>query len=581
MIWTEVKAFSILWIRDNKFWSSISVICSLIIAWNLSILSNDALKKGFDLFVEAETEAVNTYGKQGKSAQKIRQDIHRSLSGPNGQYSFSSGNKALLISFDSKGNLLFKNGEKGETIQISEYNKNFETNDNNEVLKENYEKTIMSLAREKAKEWGAQDIVLTDSNQKYLLADKEGILTHNENYYPSELDKVNNKLFNDLINIKTGKDVDLSLGTGELLKNAVLEFKKEYENIADSKDSQIFKDATESYVSNSGYAKVIGQNAAYSSSTAGMLKNEPNKVWMTSDAIRGLLRLEGGAQSDWLNHIQNLQFQLAELNGGKLSKTTANSNSSIKELQQIESELIEGIIKRVKEGAELLGQFHRYPSTNGNDIKFAKVGIDDKNLSNESIAISRGLANTVNADYDGDKMWRRILMASTNFTNLEDYDAAYKAAQEIEKLDAQVAKHMEQWEANKPSSSDTGEESFISDLENKEPNYFSSLISKWNKQYVGQFSNVSTNARNFLEDTGVEQASNGNLRNGGLVSIVRAYLESLEQDAISAKKVFARISKNTNSTDPDVALNELSKLYGYVSTGSFKEAVIRIKIFIF
>jgi hypothetical protein len=128
---------------------------------------------------------------------------------------------------------------------------------------------------------------------------------------------------------------------------------------------------------------------------------------------------------------------------------------------------------------------------------------------------------------------------------------------------------MEMWHRNqKPSSSK--EEAFLADMKNRGANSLAGLMSKSNKQYVGQFSNASTNIRNFMSDIGMDETENAGTKNAALTSIVRAYLESLEQDSISAKKVFARLSTQKGK---DVAVDELSTLYNLIGKGDFKSAI--------
>jgi hypothetical protein len=47
------------------------------------------------------------------------------------------------------------------------------------------------------------------------------------------------------------------------------------------------------------------------------------------------------------------------------------------------------------------------------------------------MSITRGLSSTVNADYDGDKMWQRLLFIDSEFDTYEEFEKAKAAAAKI------------------------------------------------------------------------------------------------------------------------------------------------------
>ena len=155
----------------------------------------------------------------------------------------------------------------------------------------------------------------------------------------------------------------------------------------------------------------------------------------------------------------------------------------------------------------MLSQFHRYPSTSGRDIRFSKLAIDSNMKGTDTLAIPRGLALTVNADYDGDKTQSRLLFAGSDYASYEDFKKAYEAAKQVTALDTKIAKNMELWEKRNAESPDTSGDAVVSDILNREPNIIASLMSKANKHSVGYFSNLSTNVRNFMQDIGIDEVA--------------------------------------------------------------------------
>ena len=523
----------------------------------------EGLSEGLELFIQDEKKQIENYGEQGLLAQKQIEVMNRSLQGLSNSGGYNpKKRKALNVSFDKEGNLLL-NGEKysGEwTTSAGDWD------GSKGVKTEDFKKSIVSILREKQSELGAKDVVLKAGGKSVLLADVAGTyksLEEKDDYYiPSQVDKTNLAILSRAASLDT---------TQEQFEEALTQLAKDYKFLATDKNSKLFQRATQSYVGNSGYFKVIGQNAGESSATG-----EYNTMYTSEESIRQMLSSSQNATaSDRAKNIRNLSYMLkAEGAEGVADYSNIKKTSKLnaQKLVEIETELVEGLIERVRNGeTQLLSQFHRYPSTSGRDVRFSKLAIDSNMKGTDTLAIPRGLALTVNADYDGDKTQSRLLFAGSDYASYEDFKKAYEAAKQVTALDTKIAKNMELWEKRNAESPDTSGDAVVSDILNREPNIIASLMSKANKHSVGYFSNLSTNVRNFMQDIGIDEVAGAGTKQAGQAAFARAYMETLEQDSISAKKVFSRLSKQEGGEN--FFVDELDALYNLMNQGAFKTAI--------
>ena len=523
----------------------------------------EGLSEGLELFIQDEKKQIENYGEQGLLAQKQIEVMNRSLQGLSNSGGYNpKKRKALNVSFDKEGNLLL-NGEKysGEwTTSAGDWD------GSKGVKTEDFKKSIVSILREKQSELGAKDVVLKAGGKSVLLADVAGAyksLEEKDDYYiPSQVDKTNLAILSRAASLDT---------TQEQFEEALTQLAKDYKFLATDKNSKLFQRATQSYVGNSGYFKVIGQNAGESSATG-----EYNTMYTSEESIRQMLSSSQNATaSDRAKNIRNLSYMLkAEGAEGVADYSNIKKTSKLnaQKLVEIETELVEGLIERVRNGeTQLLSQFHRYPSTSGRDVRFSKLAIDSNMKGTDTLAIPRGLALTVNADYDGDKTQSRLLFAGSDYASYEDFKKAYEAAKQVTALDTKIAKNMELWEKRNAESPDTSGDAVVSDILNREPNIIASLMSKANKHSVGYFSNLSTNVRNFMQDIGIDEVAGAGTKQAGQAAFARAYMETLEQDSISAKKVLNRLSKQEGGEN--FFVDELDTLYNLMNQGAFKAAI--------
>lgn len=530
------------------------------------------LREGLELYQAQENKDINSYGRSGQEAQRVQAQIQRAYEGNGFAESgipvgwAADTEKFAALQFTADGALQIVDNARHVLLETADYLLDFDRTETGGIKPEDFAKSPMEILRQVAKERGINNLAVYNGNQKYLLANQESTTLHSGDYMPSEGDRANNDFFR----ILAKNAGEISDTAKEAIVEGVNALKDRYKYIAEDKDSALVKRATESYIANAGYSEVIGQN---------MGVDDPNTVRISSNQVRSMLSTQGDNKNDYLKNIRNLAY-MSKFNGMDIDVSKyekIGNEATLEELINTEQELINGIIQRLLSGEQsLLAQIHRYPSTSGRDIRFANLKIDDT-LSDDAMSITRGAALTVNADYDGDKMWKRIMGLTADTEDYESYEKMMQGVKLLTDLDTKVAAHMAEWDraqaeadAADPNKEQKAKEKYIEDLANRDPNLLASLMSKSNKKYVGMFSNVSTNVRNAMQDMGLDEATSPNSRGAAHASLIRAFLESLEQDSISAKKVFARLSASKGT---DVAVDELSSVYNAIGAGDFDRAI--------
>lgn len=217
--------------------------------------------------------------------------------------------------------------------------------------------------------------------------------------------------------------------------------------------------------------------------------------------------------------------------------------------------LLNSIVENAKNGMGVSGMFLRYPSISSRDQKFAKLLIEDS-LKGKRMRVGAGLAKSLQADFDGDTINFMLALAKDpkvmdDFEEMVKYDAdlseylydSYKATGDMNGL----GPNDPLFSAEKlKSASDIRKNALVSNA------------AKINKDYTGLFSNMSTNLRQAVSNAGLDEMG---ISKGGAVNkqnysssvLTKSIFQTIEQDAISAKKVEDRLSKisKPNGTQQD------------------------------
>ena len=552
-------------------------------------------KQGLALYSKSEQAIQNRYGAQGKRAQRDLEKLRNAYN--NRTVSNPDSDQVIELVWANGGPLKPNQIDLSQIKTKVEYGndeakgvaeKDFKGTIGNkikELREQGYKNSQVILNLESAMQYS--DLLgMGDTANKYIpLASIASTRLPDGSFMPSITDRAVTRLVqrvNEAIDDKV--ELDLS-DTAKALY-------EDYQEAMTDKDGELVRKATSSYLPNATHAKVVGQNIAEVAERAKRVGDSAyNTVFANEDYVRKMLgtqkRPDGKKSAkDYARNIQSLS-RLYRSGGKYANEALANEfakydnvnhweKDTIKNLQTIEKDLIDAIIAQMNQGRTLVTQAHRYPSTSGLDWHGAFLGLNNR-VDEGTVSVGRGLALMYNADYDGDTNQFRLANMGSSFKTFEAFNSAYQAATEVSEIEAKVAKHMAKWEEAKTKSGektkDEEAEALVEQVSRSREAQFAGVMSKFNKGYVGRFSNLSTNMRNSKALMGFGKLGENATEDDRILaiysSIINAFTESLEQDAISAKKVAARLIANGDT----VGLNELTGLEDLVRNGDVFQAI--------
>lgn len=185
----------------------------------------------------------------------------------------------------------------------------------------------------------------------------------------------------------------------------------------------------------------------------------------------------------------------------------------------------------------------RLPFMNGLDIKTMNSLFIEQGLEKGSMRVGAGLARQVNADYDGDRI--AVALEQNLSPELKKiFDAmAIDTVEIAKKMALREKQEAEELVGYRGALGDKPIYASAADV-------YAGIIGKTTKDDVGRLSNYSKSIRNRLANQQLDEnalLSNPNGINQQMIAasgmITRALFESIEQDAISSKKVINRIVK--------------------------------------
>lgn len=344
--------------------------------------------------------------------------------------------------------------------------------------------------------------------------------------------------------------------------------------MATSKDSTLVKDAQSGYLSASSFAKVTPAGPGGNSGEV-RIGRDYLKTFLQSEA--GSSKKEIAEATKQLLFSYKAQVKDKSINAQEYVKTLEKKDTSIEQLIEMQNTIIDKIIEAVANNKmNLAANVARYPFISGKDIQSAYIKIDESLNGSETIGIPPELAKAMNEDWDGDKSILNILSASRKSASVEEErkrslidkqrvelttkinDLALKIFQEGKKGEV---KEETEWEKQvKELAKQKGVSVDVASLakEVAEParNWFVANISKGNFGYVGSLSNMNTRIRETLTRSDWDTDTK-NIMSAGYADILNSFFQLIEQDAISAKKVFERLNQKGDT----VKINELKEIY--------------------
>lgn len=337
------------------------------------------------------------------------------------------------------------------------------------------------------------------------------------------------------------------------------------------------------------YNKILGANLSQIMSEEEYAASEDKMAKFTSDvASAGVLLSKEDAKSILIDasqkEIKSLYRQL--YGAGADKKTLASLGQQVDQAykQGKELDIINQIIEALTVGTDanrnylenasnplqgLRGLVGRLPFMNGLDLKTLNSIFVEGGLERGSMRVGAGLARQVNADYDGD----RIAIAMEQSMS----PALKKIFDKIAEDQTAIAKRMALREKAENEKM-VGYAEIGLGGEGKKTLYasaadlYAGIIGKTTKDDVGRLSNYSKSIRNKLANEQLDENallsnpdSLANQKKAAAGMITRALFESIEQDAISSKKVINRIltmgASNNGKKLEEMTADEQGELY--------------------
>jgi hypothetical protein len=194
---------------------------------------------------------------------------------------------------------------------------------------------------------------------------------------------------------------------------------------------------------------------------------------------------------------------------------------------------------------------HRFPSTNGLDEKFVRAVINPM-LQDGTMIAGLGLGRSMNADSDGDKLYAFLSQFYGKNMDKNEFDKLMHQMRTVQERDRRTSELVGRYEGLSETSKQKGGMDITSDVikgaSNRESGIIGGILSKTNFLKTGVFSNLSSGMRGLLSNSNVDELAMSSDYNSqeqaAKAMITRALFESMEQDAISSKKVEQRILRN-------------------------------------
>lgn len=519
----------------------------------------------------------NTYGKKGLEAQKVRKNLiaaNKSLNNVT-DYTTAKGTKDVEFRVQD-GQIVLQAGDQVYSDILTDINA---LRHSGKISAEEYQNFAMERARQLQKELSALEgsegeayargnivLNLSDSaigGKKYLFGDAGAAMSPDGEYYSGAIDSANSAL------------LQAATESQEAFEKAKQYAADVYHKLGNTKDSELVKQATHNFVPYSAFSVAAG-----TSKLADLTDEQANTVYISSKRLKELMSSAASAtKQDRLENVNRL-FSTLVAKSTKESGQRAITAMSLKsrfedgkftsklseeDLNQIEEEIIGAIIGEIKSGNNTFTtEVGRYPYTQGMEGYTARLGLDES--AGDTIRVSAGLAELFRGDFDGDK-FRMALKV------YEQYGEDEKLAEDyILKYNDTVASIMNQIQKQKAQSKsvdiDGSWDTIAKNLSRKWINKDASEQAKMAFENVGLFSDAATKTRESMYKTGF--ADNNGATSAVQSALIRATMESFEQDAISSKKIYARLIGKEGMSE-DQALLAVKDLVSAIHEGRFAD----------
>lgn len=427
------------------------------------------------------------------------------------------------------------------------------------VKPEDYEKFIMEVARKKKtslvesgkSEYADANFILNRAQGgKLMFANVESGQDKEYNYYISTLERQQGKVLRAYAEYAAATEEEKAQKEAEY-KNMLYEMQKLYIEVATNKDSKLVDQATHVAQGHSGYGVAQGRAfdtelTEYSEDAARLA----NTVVVSQDRFRSMYSTEArSTKKQILENVQALAHQYNLRTGSNLSQKDSTGGKSFaqankNELVKAEQKIITMIIEAIKAGnSNFVAEMGRFPYNQGTEGVTSHIAIGE--VGDEVLSVSQGLAKYLHGDFDGD--YYRMIANVFDATYGKD---AYNVEQEMQKIQDKYIWIMQQFASAEKMNGISDKRANLmkvaKSLEDKSTNEFASIFAGSNFQNIGTFSQSATKMRENMRTLGYDTGNTSteeDMRKSFNADVVKAFLQTLEQDAISSKKIYARLEQ--------------------------------------
>lgn len=566
-------------------------------------------EKSYRDYMLQESKRVDAWSSKREKAQNTIDSINNAIdktmgrSGTRRQHEIEILSRGSNYRYDEATGKRYITNSAGEEIALEDWQvfideilTNFEyadfTKANEKDNKELWSRTIEGIIPTVAERMGWNlddvDVVIKDANISYGAGEKFSVNRNGDfiNAQPN-IGKVYLPDFGSPAK-NVGKLIPSGLGNtvrgflSSLKGESAKGNKESFENMM-SELNKAANDKHSSYVRNAQFSNVGA--SAFTNVVGGGSITDDGSITISEEYLRSFLK---SADTDNVREVQEAARQLmfAYQAQAELDDETAkgfndilnNRSANLNDVLEVQEKIVDLIIQAVKSGdMNLTGSIARYPLISGKDMNAVNIKIDES-LTGETLGISPQFAMAMKMDFDGDKSRLEILQASRRSMSVEQEREAAKIDAERVKLDNEINKQALNFKsaikAQKGETYDPNKEldDLAKEVTGTGNSQFAALMSKYNFGYVGKLSNANTYLRNALSDAGWD-TSQLNSVSAGYADIINAIFQTLEQDAISAKKVFERLSLDKDKGGEQYAIDELNRLYTAYRNGNINEVL--------
>ena len=327
---------------------------------------------------------------------------------------------------------------------------------------------------------------------------------------------------------------------GDIIASRAMDAYQKIVDTAYSKDGSIYKELNQQRLDNSHSfkANAINPESVKQIEDITLRNMYENGVMLSREDWENLLSYKGKKNTqEYQSYIESLKDNYKTLYGNEYDGDL-NKTSDI--ISKILDAITEGNESFTGKGLALAGL--RFPSINGQDLKFLR-GYVGQGVTSGHALLGSNVFKGMSGDFDGDMINLAALLLRGK--GLQQFE---KIADVTNRINKSVSAAV--WQDKPVGDTDPLiSEQVAKNIGVEDVTKAGQIIAKINKEKIGTFSNVATRVRGALKSHYMDESTGSNVEDIGTGILVRSFFETLEQDAISSKKVEDRIIQQYSKQD--------------------------------